>query len=411
MFKVVNLVQETPKLYIQVLALQLACRQKLTLLSGLYYPPQSLKTRLCLRGRDLLYERCKAHNIPHRRTGKLVVASGLDQQAYIENLHSKSFKLQWPPYSDAAGVGFNALQTQLLSGDEAREMVPNLSPNITGALWCPQTGILDSHAYMESLEKDIINSGGDLAYATRVVRLDRYKPSASAGESTGLKDDGWVVQVVTGEESEGTSLLSRTLINAAGLSGTFLLNSTLPKSAWLPIYYARGSYASYHGPGASNISHLIYPCPRLGSDTHAFQSLGTHLTLDLQGKVRFGPDIEWINAPEVSKFGHEELANFWVKYLIPDESRLKEMHVAITNYLPDVTLEGLEPDYVGIRPKLVPPTGGFQDFVLRTEYSNPESQTGLMINLLGIESPGLTASLAVAEMVVEELIAPRYKDM
>lgn len=160
------------------------------------------------------------------------------------------------------------------------------------------------------------------------------------------------------------------------------------------MYFARGSYASYNGPGIAGISHLIYPCPETGPNAHAFHSLGTHLTIDLQGKVRFGPDLEWLSPSP------EEEVDFWRQHLVPDGSRLTEMHNAVTRYLPEVSLRGMQTDYVGIRPKIASPSSGFQDFVIRSDGSakNP------MISLLGIESPGLTSCMALAEYVVEDLL-------
>ncbi|KAG6918227.1 hypothetical protein DXG01_015820 [Tephrocybe rancida] len=379
---------------------EISSRNSEVIHSGLYYPPESLKTRLCLRGRDMIYERCAAHHIPFRKCGKLVVARA-EQRFYVENLHLKSTSLAWPPHSHTLGHGLPVLPTTLLSGDEARELEPDLAPDITAALWCPETGILDSHTFMQSLEKDIVNSeSGDLVYSTKVVRIDRHTPD-SLGE-------GWVVQTVTGDAQEGDAMLARTVINASGLSSALVLNSILPEPEKIPMYYARGSYASYHGEGIKNVSHLIYPCPELGGGgEHAFHSLGTHLTMDLQGKVRFGPDIEWVEPPSEDDC-HD--AEFWTRHLAPDDSRLAEMHEAVTRYLPRVRLEGMQPDYCGIRPKLVSPGGGFQDFVFRIDYATPETRAmvpgglGAMLSLLGIESPGLTSSLAIAEHVVEDLL-------
>lgn len=379
--------------------------------SGLYYPPTSLKTQLCLRGREMMYERCDKYSIPYRKTGKLVVATE-GQQDYIRNLHSKAESLGWPSRSPLRDSNRPVLPTELISGDQVHALEPNLSPNIVAALWCPETGIVDSHSLMESLEKDIIDSdGGELVYSTRVVRVDPYEHSTqtSGSADVGALDDGWVVQTVTEGAEEGDALLARTLINASGLSGSLILNSLLPESSRIPMYYARGSYASYNGPGISGISRLIYPCPETGANAHAFQSLGTHLTLDLQGKVRFGPDLQWLSPPsEEGKAPPETDIDFWTKHLIPDKSRLPEMHRAVTSYLPEVTLEGLEPDYVGIRPKLVPPSSGFQDFTFNKSYPsdfrNGCRERGPMISLLGIESPGLTASLAIAELVVEDML-------
>ncbi|KAF5387786.1 hypothetical protein D9615_000042 [Tricholomella constricta] len=387
---------------------EISSRNSEVIHSGLYYPVDSLKTRLCLRGRDLIYERCKAHHIPFRKCGKLVVARA-DQRPYIENLHRKSLNLAWPPHSTHA-EGQLVLPTTLLSAQAARALEPDLSKDIAAALWCPETGILDSHSFMESLEKDVIDSeGGNLVYSTRAVRIDPYeRPNRAAGvPGMDVLEDGWVVQTVTGDAEEGDAMLARTLINASGLSSALILNSILSESDRIPLYYARGSYASYHGAGIRNVSHLIYPCPELGGNEHAFHSLGTHLTLDLQGKVRFGPDIEWIEPP--SKDDCED-ADFWAEHLRPDESRLAEMHQAVIRYLPGVRLEGMQPDYCGMRPKLVPPREGFQDFIFRSDYSAPELEkgksvgAGAMISLLGIESPGLTSSLAIAEYVVEDML-------
>ncbi|KAG5645755.1 hypothetical protein DXG03_005292 [Asterophora parasitica] len=365
----------------------------------------SLKTRLCLRGRDMIYNRCEAHNIPYHKCGKLVVARA-EQQSYIEDLHRKSIALTWPPHSTHT-EGLPVLPTTLLSGQAARELEPDLAQDIVAALWCPETGILDSHSFMESLEKDIIDSeGGDLVYSTRVVRIDPYARPNEASGAPVADEDGWVVQTVTGDAEEGDAILARTVINASGLSSALVLNSILSEKERLPLYYARGSYASYHGAGIRSVSHLIYPCPELGGNEHAFHSLGTHLTLDLQGKVKFGPDIEWVEPPS----SHDsEDADFWEAHLTPDESRLEEIHRAVTRYLPGVRLEGMQPDYCGMRPKLVPPGGGFQDFIFRSDYSAPglgreKAGAGAMISLLGIESPGLTSSLAIAEYVVEDIL-------
>ena len=375
-------------------------------LSGLYYPPDSLKTKLCLRGRNLLYKRCREYNIPFKQTGKLVVARH-DQRPYIEKLYTKSFGLRWPSHSLEAPQTEHVLPTQLLSGGQAREMEPDLSDEIVAALWCPLTGIVDSHALMESLELDISESeGGELVLATDVVRVDPY-PKLSQGSNLGV--EGWVVQAT--DDSNNYAILARTLINASGLSSALVLNSILSKDKQIPMYYARGSYASYHGPGISHVSHLIYPCPETGPSAHGFESLGTHLTLDLQGKIRFGPDIEWISFASVG-IESEDDGDFWMHNLIPDDSRLRDMHDAITAYLPGVQSHRLQPDYVGIRPKLIPPGGGFQDFVLRVDYPGVDAERNRrspMISLLGIESPGLTSSLALAEKVVEDIVGKHIR--
>lgn len=376
--------------------------------AGLYYPVSSLKTQLCLRGRHLMYDRCQRQNIPYLKAGKLVIAQE-DQWPYVEGLYEKSRQLGWPKHFTQYAPNSSVLPTRLITGDEARVLEPDISKDITAALWSPETGIVDSHALMENLEKDITESaGGQLVYSTRVVRIDPYKKSELSSASSNA-EDGWVVQTTTGDAQEGDALFAKTLINASGLSATLILNSLLSESSRIPMYFARGSYAAYSGPGVSNVKHLIYPCPEAGPNKHAFQSLGTHLTLDMHGNVRFGPDLEWISPPSssVDDVSDEAHADFWMDYLVPDESRLEDMCKAVTKYLPNVQREGFRPDYVGIRPKLV--TSGFQDFVIRKDYADGVG-SGLMVSLMGIESPGLTSCLAIAEHVVGDIVDREQDD-
>lgn len=359
--------------------------------AGLYYPPESLKTLLCIRGRQLLYDRCQAHNIPFKKTGKLVVAHA-HQRDYIEKLHTKAQRLHASP------VTLAAIPTQLIDGEEAREMEPCLSSSITAALWSPETGIVDSHSLVQSLEKDIQDSPeAHLVYSTRVVRVDPEKT-------------GWTVQTLTAGCDQTDSFLAKVLINASGLSANLILNSLLPREKRVPIYFAKGSYTSYRGRNLKGIKRLIYPCPEISSQSaFSFASLGTHLTLDLHGNIKFGPDIEWISPPDPGPAG--EVQDYWREHLVPDDSpeKMREIRQAVASYLPGVELDGLSADYVGIRPKLIPPGGGFQDFVLRTDYpmtflgGDSDSRRAPMITLLGIESPGLTSSLAIAERIVDVL--------
>ncbi|KAG8761751.1 hypothetical protein FRC12_009355 [Ceratobasidium sp. 428] len=373
---------------------------------GLYYPSGSLKTRLCLRGKHLMYEHCDRHGVPYRKTGKLIVARK-GQEGYLRKLHAHAEALEWPPFSNSRLRDLPVAPTRLISGDEARSLEPDLSPEITAAVESPETGILDSHAFYESFEKLIDESEGaaTLTLGTRVVRVDPYIPQP--GESCDGSTTGWVVQTVTGD-SEPDTILARTLINASGLSATLVLNALLPPEKRLTMFFSRGSYASYRGLGAARVKRLIYPVPEQ-STNHGHASLGTHLTLDMEGNVRFGPDAEWIQPPNDQALDGQEMHDFWQKHLSPNDARLDEMFQAIATYLPGVRREGLAPDYVGIRPKLVGPGRGFQDFVIRRDWSTDFYQaggnagSGLMVSLMGIESPGLTSSLGIAEMVVEEL--------
>lgn len=384
----------------------------------------------------MLYRYCDDNDVPYKKTGKLVVARK-HQESYVESLHAKAQNLRLParllptPHTPA-------LPTRLISGDEARDLEPNLSPGITAALLSPETGILDSHSFMKSLEREITESlNGEVMLSTSVVRVDPYSGSTHASGVPDLhaKENGWVVQLVTQQADgpaadEGDSLLARTLINASGLSGTIMLNSLLSPDARISMYYARGSYAAYKGPGVEQVSRLLYPCPETQEDVHAFQSLGTHLTLDISGNIKFGPDIQWISPEHTTKstaspvpahdgdteqyenYSCEESdIDFWKRKLRADDIQIEEMYEAVKRYLPGVELSKFRPDYVGIRPKLVPPWGGFQDFVFRKDHSTNFLRTpttelgrsGTMVSLLGIESPGLTASFAIAERVISLL--------
>ena len=364
---------------------------------GLYYPPNSLKTHLCLRGRQMMYSYCAKQNIPHRRLGKLVVGRE-EQHEYLAKMHAKAQALRAPPHWNHS-TDPEVLPTEILSGDAARERVPQLAREITSALWSPSTGIVDSAALLTSLENDFRDAGGTIAYATRAVRIDSDTAKA-------VQRPGWVVQTVTGTEEndrnvDADATLAPVVINAAGLGATSVLNEILPPSEHIPMYFARGAYAAYRGPGVRDIQHLIYPVDEASAAKGAsFHSLGTHLTLDMAGNVRFGPDIDWLSAPDDAKRDEE----VWEPHLSPGEERARSMHPAVLRYLPGVKLEGFQPDYAGIRPKLVPPGAPFQDFVVRTDYADGSRGRALMISLLGIESPGLTASLALAEMVVEDIL-------
>ena len=229
-----------------------------------------------------MYDYCAKNNVPYCKTGKLVVAQE-HQRPYIQTLHEKAKNLAWPPHSPSKNVHEPVVPTQLLDRDETHHMEPNLSRKIVAALFSPETGIIDSHTLMETFEKDISETdGGAVAYATKVVRVDPYvgSPQAEGSVSSEAAESGWVVQTVTDNAAESDSLLARTVINASGLAGPMVLNSLLQPKNRIPMYFAKGSYASYHGRGISDVKHLIYPCPGTGRTLHGFQSLGTHLTLD-----------------------------------------------------------------------------------------------------------------------------------
>ncbi|SAM85887.1 uncharacterized protein UBRO_07251 [Ustilago bromivora] len=395
--------------------------------AGLYYPADSLKTRLCLRGRELMYQYCQENGIPHKQTKKLVVGADFAKE-YLEKLQSH-----------CQALGPQAPPTRLITGRQASELEPHLSPDIAWALLSERTGIVSSHDLMANLEKELLEAdNAEIVYDTKVVRVDPNEPDVVVRDSKRGNDgsqDGWVVQTVTSGAEDVDALLAKVLINASGLNGPMVLNSLLKEMGAeqdpIPMWHSKGNYAAYKGPGATNVQHLIYPVPDTrNKGAHGHTSLGTHLTLDLDGNIRFGPDTEWIS-PAPSSTSSTEALDFWKRNLVVSESRLSSMYNSITEYLPNIEPSHLTPDYAGIRPKLIgPETKGFMDFqflwhsssslssqklwqrapclpppstscISKARESMDRSDTGggVMVSLLGIESPGLTSSLAIGELV------------
>jgi L-2-hydroxyglutarate oxidase LhgO len=295
--------------------------------AGLYYPPGSLKATMCVRGAKLLYEWCSSRNVPHARCGKLVVAASTDEVRRLEAL--------------ADNARMNGADVSLISADRARALEPNVSS--VAALLSPNTGIVDSHAFVASLAADVTAHDG-------VVAIGRTVTSAS-------RDDRWVLQCdgVAGREEIRASLV----VNAAGLYADEVAKMF---GASFTQRFVKGTY--FRSKRAV-VSRLVYPLP------HA-EGLGVHATVDLAGSVRFGPDT----SPASSRDDYA-----------PDESRRAAFGDAVRRYIPSLKDDDLSPDMCGIRPKI---EGG--DFVIAPSNG--------AIHLVGIESPGLTAALAIAERVV-----------
>jgi len=310
--------------------------------AGIYYPHGSLKARLCVEGRKQLYAYARERGIAHRRCGKLIVATQEGQQATLAEIARK-----------AGTCGVTDLE--MLNGEKARALEPALK--CTGALLSPSTGIIDSHGLMLSLLGEAEENGAALALNTSVVSA-RAEPQ---GIVTRARD------ATTGEEME---IAAARFFNAAGLGANGLARSIqgLDLRHVPPLHYARGNYFSLaHRPV---FSHLIYPVPEPGG-------LGVHLTLDLDGGMRFGPDVEWIDT---------------IDYRV-DPRRAEHFYGEIRKYWPDLADGGLQPAYSGIRPKLAGPGAANADFVVQ----GPETHgVAGLVNLFGIESPGLTSSLAIA---------------
>ena len=312
--------------------------------AGIYYPKDSLKARTCVAGRALLYEYCVQHGVPHRRSGKLIVATDKAQLVELEEIRKKAH---------ANGVTDVAWITR----EQALALEPALA--CVGALHSPSTGIIDSHALMLAYLGDAEDRGAMLALR-------------SAFEKAVVDKDGFVVQA-----SEADPIKARILVNSAGLRAPSVARRIEGYDGRLAPreLYAKGNY--YSLTGRSPFSRLVYPVPEPGG-------LGVHVTLDLAGQARFGPDVEWTER---------------IDYTV-DPKRAERFYAAIRRYWPALPDGALAPGYAGIRPKTAGPGEPAPDFAVQGPRAH--GVAGL-VNLFGIESPGLTASLALAAIVLEEL--------
>jgi L-2-hydroxyglutarate oxidase LhgO len=311
--------------------------------AGIHYEPGSLKARLCVAGRDLLYRYCAERGIAHRRCGKFTVAATDDQLATLEKIESNA---------RANGV----LDLEWLDGSQARQAEPEL--RCIRALSSPSTGIIDSHALMQSLLADAEAGGASIAYGTEVTSMRRAR--------------GGVEIAVNGESAPVAQ--ARMVINSAGLQAHRVAAciEDFPPQHIPKVSFAKGSYFALSG--ASPFSRLVYPAPRDGGH------LGIHMTLDLGGKARFGPDTEWVEG---------------IDYAV-DPQRVNLFADVIRRYWPGLDEARLYPAYAGIRPKTSGPGQPARDFCI----SGPtEHGVAGVVNLFGMESPGLTASLALGEEI------------
>jgi L-2-hydroxyglutarate oxidase LhgO len=311
--------------------------------AGIYYPSGSLKAKLCVAGRLALYPYLERRGIPHRRCGKLIVAADAGQIAGLEKLHAQA---------RANGVA----DLRMLEAREARALEPQLS--CVAALESPSTGIIDSHAFMLALRGDAEDRGAAIAFRSP-LKGGRIRQSGIELEVGG---------------TEPMRLLARTVVNSAGLYAQDVARSLegFPAGKIPPTYYCKGNYFSLSG--RSPFSRLVYPAPESAG-------LGVHLTLDLAGRARFGPDVEWIER---------------IDYDV-DPGRGRVFYDAIRRYWPGIKDGSLQPAYCGIRPKIQPRTEPSRDFFIQ---GPAEHGAAGLVNLFGIESPGLTASLAIADHVL-----------
>ncbi len=325
---------------------QTSSRHSEVIHAGIYYRHDSLKAALCVRGRHLLYRYCEDRHVAHRRCGKLIVATDAGQEATLESLRLHAL---------ANGVD----DLQWLTAGQVASLEPDL--RCTAALLSPSTGIIDSHALMLALLGDAQQAGATLALHSRVDAVRRC--------ATGIEVIGHTV----GASGVPFALQAPVVVNCAGHRALALAGTDAPHASGLPSVapLAKGNYFSLSG--RAPCSRLIYPVPEPGG-------LGVHLTLDLAGRARFGPDVQWVEQFDYSV----------------DPARAEHFYAAIRRYWPGLRDGALAADYAGIRPKIMIDGVIADDFVIdvRRDVSG-----ATMAQLFGIESPGLTASLALAERV------------
>lgn len=323
--------------------------------AGLYYPAGSLKAELCVEGKRQLYDYCERKSVPHRRCGKIVVAVAAEHQPRLQALQRSAA---------ANGVG----DLEWLTATDVQRLEPNVQ--CTAGLWSPSTGILDSHAFMLALRGDLEQAGGSVAVLSRF-------------ESAVMEHGSLRLRCRAGDED--VEIGTRAVVNAAGLHATQVARAMpgLPPEAIPAARYAKGNYFTY--TGASPFRHLVYPLPQSGG-------LGVHATLDLTGRVRFGPDVEWLDV---------ETAIDDADYAV-DVSRAAAFYAAVRTYWPQLADGTLQPAYAGIRPKIVGPGEPAADFRIETAGAPGARE----VHLFGIESPGLTSALAIAERVRALLDGP-----
>ncbi len=324
---------------------QTSSRNSEVIHAGIYYPYGSLKARLCVAGRGLLYQFCEQYAVPYRRCGKLIVATSESQLPELEKIQR--------------AARANGVSLEFLKRAQALALEPQLA--CEGALHSPLTGIIDSHTYMLALLGQAERRGATLVTGTSVTTM-RIEPGGG---------------IRVGINNEEPTLRANTVINSAGLHAPQVarLIEGFPPAHIPTPYFAKGNYFTL--AGRSPFERLVYPIPEPGG-------LGVHLTLDLAGRARFGPDVQWVEQCEYSV----------------EARRAERFYAAIRAYWPDLAEGALQPGYAGIRPKITGPTEPAADF--RVDGPRAHGIPGL-VNLFGIESPGLTASLALADYVLETL--------
>jgi L-2-hydroxyglutarate oxidase LhgO len=320
--------------------------------AGIYYPKESLKAKLCVEGKKQLYKFCDKYEIPYSKCGKLIVATTTEEIPILDDIKQKALN---------SGVD----DLIFLNQKEITSYEPNIFA--LAALFSPSTGIIESHSYMKQLETISVNNGAEMVYGNEVVNIKRLNQAYE----------------ITLKEPDGTkySFTSEKVINAAGLESDLISGMLGLKNKELKIQFCKGQYFRVNPPKNKLVSRLVYPVPNPN-----LVALGIHVTVDLSKGVKLGPDVKYLN---VNKYDYKV-----------DLDRKEEFYTSVKRFLPFIERKDLSPEMAGLRPKIQKEGEEVKDFYIQEESNNGLSG---FINLIGIESPGLTASLAIADYI-EQLV-------
>ena len=316
--------------------------------SGVYYPVGSLKSILCVRGAEMLYKYCEENRVSYKKCGKIIAATTNEESQYLENIFAHAIK---------CGVKGGSL----ISKSETKKIEPDI--NAVSAIYFPSTGIIDSHGLMKQLETEALSNGAEVAYGASVIELNKIT-------------DGYTIKVAEAENND-YSFTSEIVINASGLDSFSVSKMIGIEDPFYTLYYWKGEYFSVHNGKNKLINRLIYPVPN-----HSLTGLGVHATIDLSGGLKLGPNAIFIE-------------NNRLDYSVNGNHR-EEFYLSAKKLMPFIEEDDLQPSQAGIRPKLQKPGDPVRDFIIKNEVERGYKN---FINLIGIESPGLTASLAIAEYV------------
>jgi L-2-hydroxyglutarate oxidase LhgO len=322
--------------------------------AGIYYTKDSLKSRLCVEGKWMLYDYCKKYNVPYNNCGKLIVATSENEIPVIEGIRQTAIK---NGVDDLSFIG--------------REEIVELEPNIFAlkALYSPSTGIVDSHSLMKQYETNALNNGCQIVYGSEVIGIIKVR-------------DGYKITLLDADK-QNYSFTSKIIINSAGLTSDKISEMVGITDENLKILFCKGEYFRINPPKNKMIKRLIYPVPY-----HNMEGIGIHVTIDMGGGVKLGPDVKYL---ESNIYDYKLTA-----------SKQEAFYLSAKKFLPFIEFDDLAPEMAGIRPKIQKPGEPLRDF-----YIMEESKRGFQgyINLIGMESPGLTSSIAIAKYV-EKLIDP-----